>query len=54
MIMTRSIATTLQIQWNVPEDDSNAIVWYEISYPGQGHETGKMITKTYVFGCDNS
>ena len=40
--------TTLHLQWNVPEEVSNAVVWYEISYPGQGHETGKMITKAYV------
>ena len=35
----------LQILWNVPEVDSNAVVWYEVTYPGQGHENGKVITK---------
>lgn len=41
--------TTIQIQWNdVTEESSNAVIWYEVSYPGHGHETGKMITKTYV------
>ena len=41
--------TRIQIQWNdVSEDDSNAVIWYEVSYPGQGDETGKVITKTYV------
>ena len=39
----------IQIQWNdVTEEDRNAVIWYEVSYPGQGHETGKMITKAYV------
>jgi hypothetical protein len=40
--------TIVHIQWNVSEEDSNAIVWYEISYPGQGQEAGKRITKKYV------
>jgi hypothetical protein len=48
VVRTIRMKTTLQIQWNVPEDDSNAVIWYEISYPGQGHETGKTITKPYV------
>jgi hypothetical protein len=36
----------VNVEWDVHEDDSNAIVWYAVENAGIGREVGTTITKT--------
>jgi hypothetical protein len=43
-----STTTNIQVEWNVDENDSNAVIWYQVENEGQGQEADKIVTKTYV------
>jgi hypothetical protein len=36
----------VNVEWDVHEDDSNAVVWYSVENAGIGREVGTTITKT--------
>lgn len=36
----------MRLELIVSEEDSNAVLWYEVDNAGQGREAGKTITKT--------
>jgi hypothetical protein len=38
---------SIQLDVNVPELSSNAVLWYESTVAGQGRESGKRISKSY-------